>query len=187
MPGGDNGFVRSCCLTKECYPTDCCRFVFLPPFFLGLPGAQRPAPPVFNFSRGVHASADASVALRWLPKTISLTCSARHALTRRCSVRNCALFAYASGIIVASRSINCLAGTVGSATSHPSITGHASANGSTRLLHQCFALGYFRCVGRASPSLHAAVRLVRNTAMSDSSAGAASARMPWAANSLNIC
>ncbi|MGF6931954.1 hypothetical protein OKW41_001093 [Paraburkholderia sp. UCT70] len=30
--GGDNDYVRSCCLTKECYSADCCRFRFL--FFL---------------------------------------------------------------------------------------------------------------------------------------------------------
>lgn len=40
---GDNELVRSCCLTKECYPTECCRFAFFLLFFRGLPGAERPA------------------------------------------------------------------------------------------------------------------------------------------------
>jgi hypothetical protein len=35
---------RPCCLTKECYLTNCCRFAFFLLFFRGLPGAERPAP-----------------------------------------------------------------------------------------------------------------------------------------------
>ena len=143
-------------------------------------------PPAFNVP-AAHTSTGVLAGLCRLPMIISFTRSARHALTRRCSVRSCTLLAYASGTIVANRSINSLADTAGSAFSHPSITGHASANGSTRVFHQCFALGCFRCVGRASPSFHAEERLARKTATSDSPAGAASARTPWAANSLNVC
>lgn len=47
-------------------------------------------PPAFNFS-AVHTSVGVSVHWRMLPRTISLTRSARHALTRRCSVRSCVL------------------------------------------------------------------------------------------------
>jgi hypothetical protein len=68
--------------------------------------------------------------------------------------------AYASGTIAASRSINAQADTEGSAINQPSMTGHASANGSGRFLHQCLTLGCLRCVGRASPSFHAEDRLV---------------------------
>jgi len=52
--GGDNDYVRSCCLTKECYPTDCCRFAFFLLFFRGLPGAERPAPGDFQLFRNSH-------------------------------------------------------------------------------------------------------------------------------------
>jgi hypothetical protein len=38
----------ACCLKKECYPTDCCRFVFLLLFFRGLPDAERRAPGDFQ-------------------------------------------------------------------------------------------------------------------------------------------
>jgi hypothetical protein len=50
----DNWEVRSCCLTKECYPTDCCRFTFLLLFFRGLPGAKRPAPADFQLFCSSH-------------------------------------------------------------------------------------------------------------------------------------
>ncbi|WP_175145656.1 DUF2844 domain-containing protein, partial [Paraburkholderia phenoliruptrix] len=47
-PSAPNGARQlqcpACCLTKECYPTDCCRFAFFLLFFRGLPGAERPAP-----------------------------------------------------------------------------------------------------------------------------------------------
>ncbi len=79
----------------------------------------------------------------------------RHALTRRCSVLSCALLPYISGTITTNRSIKALAAIDGSAISQPSMTGHASANGSVRVLHQCLALGCLRCVGRASPSFQA--------------------------------
>jgi hypothetical protein len=50
----DNWEVRSCCLTKECYPKDCCRVGLLLLFFRGLPGAKRPAPAGFQLFRGSH-------------------------------------------------------------------------------------------------------------------------------------
>lgn len=46
----------ACCLTKECYPTDCCRFAFLLLFFRGFPGAQRPAPAGFQLFCSSHFS-----------------------------------------------------------------------------------------------------------------------------------
>ena len=120
------------------------------------------------------------------PRTISFARSARHALTRRCNVLSCALLAYASGTSVARRSINVLAETAGSAISHPSTTGHASANGSTRVFHQCLALGCLRCVGRTSPSFHADARLATKSAMAGVPA-TTSSLTPWAARSLSVC
>ena len=119
------------------------------------------------FWRPPKASTGTALDLPRLPRTISFTRSLRQALTRRCSVRSCAFAAYASGTIAASRSINTLACSDGSAINQPSMTGHASANGSGRFLHQCLALGCLRCVGRASPSFHARDRLARNTETSD--------------------
>jgi hypothetical protein len=55
-------------------------------FFRGLPGAKRPAPLTFNTSAS-HISIGVSTHWRMLPRTISLTRSARHALIRRCNVR----------------------------------------------------------------------------------------------------
>ena len=133
-------------------------FAFFLLFFCGLPGAKRPAPGDFQLFRSSHFGRRIS-GLRRPPRTISVTRSLRQALTRRCSVRSCALPSYTSGTIAASRAINALAGTEGSAISHPSMTGHASANGSVRVLHQCLALGCLRCVGRASPSFQADDRL----------------------------
>ncbi len=55
--------------------------------------ARSARPPLtFNFS-AAHTSTGVSADLRKLPSTISFTRSARHALTRRCSVRSCALLA----------------------------------------------------------------------------------------------
>lgn len=167
---------RSCCLTKKCYLTDFCRFAFFFSIVVCLARSARP-PAAFNVS-ATHTSAGVSADLRRPPRMSSFTRSARHALTRRCNVRSWTLLAYASGNIEANRSINTLAGTEGSAISHPSINGHASANGSTRLRHQCVAFGCFRCVGRASPSFHADERLARKTATAGSSAGAALAHTP---------
>ena len=116
----------------------------------------------------VHTSAGMAADLRRLPKTISFARSTRQALTRRCSVRSCALLAYACGTIAANRSINALGDADGSAINQPSMVGHASAKGSTRVFHQCVAVGCLRCVGRASPSFHAEVKLARKTARSDS-------------------
>jgi hypothetical protein len=163
---------RPCCLRKECYPMGYCRFSLFCLFFLVCRARSARPPPTFRVSAD-QASVCVSACLRKLPRTISFTRSTRHALTRRCNVLNCA-----SGIILANRSINSLADTPGSAISQPSITDHASANGSTRLLHQCFALGCFRWVGRASPSFHAEDRLARKTVTSDSPFGAPSARAP---------
>ena len=41
------------------------------------------------------------------------------------------------------------------AVNQPSMTGHASANGSVRVRHQCLAFGCLRCVGRTSPWIQA--------------------------------
>jgi hypothetical protein len=99
-------------------------------------------PSAAKFSRRLfHTSAGMPVDLRSRPRIISRARSARQALTRRCNVRSCALPAYASGNIVANRSINSLAEADGSAIGQPSTSGHASANGSTFVRHQCLAPG----------------------------------------------
>ena len=159
------------------------------PHVHSLPGAKRPALVGREvFSLLFHTSAGMTVDLRSRPRIASFARSARQALTRRCSVRSsCALLAYAFGTIVASRPINALADAVDSAINQPSTTGHASANGSTRVLHQCLAMGCLRCVGRASPSFHAENKLLRKTSTPGGFVGAASVRMPWAARSLNVC
>ena len=113
------------------------------------PSALKFCAPLFQASTG--AAGD----LRRPPRTISVTRALRHALTRRCSVRSCALLPYISGTITTNRSIKALAAIDGSASSQPSMTGHTSANGSVRVLHQCLALGCLRCVGRTSPSFQA--------------------------------
>ena len=113
----------------------------------------------------VLTSAGAASRMRRRPRIISFARSERQALTRRCKVLSCVLLAYRSGTSVASRAINALAETAGSAINHPSTTGHASANGSTRVFHQCFAEGCLRCVGRASPSFHADARLATKSAI----------------------
>jgi hypothetical protein len=111
----------------------------------GAPQAHRPhvhSLPGAKFSRRLfHTSAGMPVDLRSRPRIISRARSARQALTRRCNVRSCALPAYASGNIVANRFINSLPEADGSAISQPSTSGHASANGSTFVRHQCLAPG----------------------------------------------
>ena len=81
---------------------------------------------LFRTSTSTGVSAD----FRTPPRISSFTRSARHALTRRCNVRNCAFLHRLPETLRPSRFINSLAGTEGSAISQPSITGHASANGS---------------------------------------------------------
>jgi hypothetical protein len=51
----DNWEVRSCCLKKECYPTDCCRFAFFLPFMVCRARSARPLRisvfPTLSFNR----------------------------------------------------------------------------------------------------------------------------------------
>ena len=110
-----------------------------------LPGPRHPA---FSLSRTFlllhfYASTGATAKARNRPNIISFARSARQPLTRRCNVRSCVLLAYGSGRSAANCSVNILADTAGSATNHPSTTGHTSANGSTRVVHQCLAAGRF--------------------------------------------
>lgn len=72
---------------------------------------------------------------------------------RRCNVRSLRLAGIHIRNDCGQAIVNSFANATGSAMSQPSITGHASANG-TRVFHQCLALGCLRCVGRASPSFH---------------------------------
>ena len=81
----------ACCLTKECYPTDCCRFRFLSSFLSWFSGREAPGPHWLSTSFAAHTSVGVSEHWRRLPRIISLTRSARHALTLRCSVRSCVL------------------------------------------------------------------------------------------------
>ncbi len=119
------------------------------PLVHSLPGARRPAPGGIDaLLLPLQTSAGVAADLLRLPSTISFTRWLRHALTRRCKVRNCGFAAYASGTIAANRSINSLADTVGSAINQPSMTGHASANGSGRFRHQCLVLGCLRVSGK---------------------------------------
>ena len=71
--------------------------------------------------------------------------------------------------------------------SQPSMTGQASAKGSTLVRHQCVAPGCLRCVGRASPSFQAVDKLARNASTAGIDDGAVCAGTPCAAMSLSRC
>jgi PAS domain-containing protein len=68
--GGDNDYVRSCCLTKECYPTDCCRFALFSSFVICRARSGRP-PATFNFS-ATYTSAGASRTFVGLQESVLL-------------------------------------------------------------------------------------------------------------------
>jgi hypothetical protein len=87
-PTADGYVIQSnlaCCLTGECYPTNCCRFTFFISFTVFRARSARPRQRLLS---AAHASAAMAAGLRRPPKISSFTRSARHALTRRCNVRS---------------------------------------------------------------------------------------------------